>query len=387
MIESSVHVSSKLPKVGATIFSTMSALAKENNAINLSQGFPEFGPDQKLLSYYKEALDGPFQQYAPRNGAEQLLEEISNYHHKQFGVKYSSDSEILITAGATQAIFTTISALLKEGDEAIIFTPAYDCYEPAIELVGGKVNYIKLKADDGFKIDWEEVKKTIKRKTKLIVLNSPHNPTGAIISQEDVDQLKKLVENSDIMILSDEVYANIVFDGQSHISLSQDEELRSRSIIVSSFGKNLHCTGWKMGYALAPKELMNEILKVHQYNVFSVNHPAQIAIANYMSQVGFEDLTARFESKRNLFLNNLDSDKYKISAAQGTYFQLLDMSKFMKDGEDDVAFAKRLTIENHIAAIPVSVFYHNAPETKFLRFCFAKEEETILRSCEALNNL
>jgi methionine aminotransferase len=385
MIESSVPLHTKLPKVGDTIFTVMSALASKHGAINLSQGFPDFDIDERLGSWVNDAINDGKNQYAPRNGAPELLSAISGFVNKRFGVEYDASSEIMVSAGATEAIFSAISAILRPDDEAIVFTPAYDCYAPALDLVGAEVNYIKLKSESNFEIDWTEVKRKINRKTRLIILNSPHNPSGATITAKDIKELEKLTADKDIIILSDEVYGEIVFDDKKHHSVIASESLRARSIVVCSFGKILHSTGWKLGYALAPKAIMQEILKVHQYNVFSVNHPMQIAIARYLDEVGIGDLGAFYQKKRDLFLAHIDSKKFKCVPTAGSYFQLLDISTLLREGETDVDFAQRITIENKVATIPVSVFYNNDPVGNFVRVCFAKKDETIIEACKALN--
>lgn len=385
MIDSTVSLHTKLPKVGDTIFTVMSALAAEHKAINLSQGFPDFDIDERLGTWVGEAISAGKNQYAPRNGAPELLTAISDFVEQRNGVKYDATSEIMVSAGATEAIFSAISAILRPDDEAIVFTPAYDCYAPALDLVGAEVNYIKLKSESNFEIDWTEVKRKINRKTRLIILNSPHNPSGATITAKDIKELEKLSADKDIIILSDEVYGEIVFDNKSHHSVIASEKLRSRSIVVCSFGKILHSTGWKLGYALAPKAIMQEILKVHQYNVFSVNHPSQIAVAKYLSEVGIDDLGAFYQQKRDLFLEHIDSKKFACVPAEGSYFQLLDISSVLRDGETDVEFAQRVTKENGVAVIPVSVFYNNDPVNHFVRVCFAKKDETIIAACKALN--
>lgn len=385
MIESSVPLHTKLPKVGDTIFTVMSALAAEHGAINLSQGFPDFEIDSRLGLWVNDAINAGKNQYAPRNGAPELLNAISGFVNSRFGVEYDPSSEIMVSAGATEAIFSAISAILRPDDEAIVFTPAYDCYAPALDLVGAEVNYIKLKSESNFEIDWKEVKRIINRKTRLIILNSPHNPSGATITEKDIKELEKLTADKDIIILSDEVYGEIVFDNKKHHSVIASESLRSRSIVVCSFGKILHSTGWKLGYALAPKAIMQEILKVHQYNVFSVNHPMQIAIARYLYEVGIGDLGAFYQQKRDLFLHYIDTEKFKCVPAEGSYFQLLDISSLLRENETDVEFAQRVTIENKVAVIPVSVFYNNDPVGHFVRVCFAKKDETIIEACLALN--
>ena len=290
-----------------------------------------------------------------------------------------------ITAGGTQAIFTAIQATIGEGDEVILFTPAYDCYAPAIELVGGKPVYVQLNSDD-YSIDWRQVKKLISRHTKMIMLNTPHNPTGATLTSKDMKELIKITKGSDIIILSDEVYEHIIFDGQEHQSVSRYKELAERSFVVYSFGKTFHVTGWKTGYVLAPSNLMAEFRKVHQFNVFTANAPIQYALAEYMiNSDNYMSVAAEYQRKRDVFLSAVEGSRFKVKPSKGTYFQLLDYSTI--SDEADTELAKRLTIEHKIASIPVSVFYHNPVQNNVLRFCFAKEEETLLRAGEIISSI
>ncbi|MEM9022659.1 MAG: methionine aminotransferase, partial [Bacteroidota bacterium] len=292
------------------------------------------------------------------------------------------EGEITVTAGATQAIFTAIMAMIKEEDEVIIFTPAYDCYAPAVNLAGGKPVYVQLKTPD-FCIDWNEVKKVVNRKTRLIIINTPHNPTGSVLTTEDMQQLENITNNNDIMILSDEVYEHIVFDQQQHQSLSRFPGLRERCFVVSSFGKTFHNTGWKTGYCLAPSNLMAEFRKVHQYNVFTANTPIQVALAGFLKDPNhYLGLNAFYQEKRDRFVQLLQGSRFKIKPSAGTYFQLLDYSAITD--ERDTEFAERLTREAGIASIPVSVFYHNPEDNKMLRFCFAKADETLEKAAEIL---
>jgi len=382
---SSASLRSKLPKVGTTIFTTMSALANAEGAINLSQGFPDFNCSPRLIELVNQAMKEGHNQYAPMPGLMSLREQIAIKTEELYGSQYHPETEITVTAGATQAIFTAIAASVNEGDEVILFTPAYDCYEPAIELVGGKPIYIQLKTPD-YRINWEEVKKVINHRTKMIILNTPHNPTGSILNAEDFTQLEKLLDNSDILVLSDEVYEHIIFDGNEHQSIARFPELAKRSFIVSSFGKTYHTTGWKIGYCLAPAELMQEFRKTHQYNVFTVNTPAQKAYADYLQlKEEYLGLSAFYESKRNLFQSYLNGSRFKLGYAAGTYFQLLDYSAITD--EKDTDFAVRLTKEFKVASIPISVFYNQAIDNKVLRFCFAKENRTLEESAEILHKV
>lgn len=374
--------SSKLPTVGTTIFSVMSKLAQEKNAINLSQGFPNFEVEPTLIDLIYKAMKDGYNQYAPMQGYLPLREAIADKIDELYSLRYSAEDEITITAGATQAIFTAITAFVKEGDEVIIFTPAYDCYAPAVELVGGKTVYFQLHGPE-FKIDWEEVKKLVNRKTKMILINTPHNPTGTILSAHDMLQLERITKGSDIIILSDEVYEHIIFDGYEHQSVARFPHLAERSLIVYSFGKTFHATGWKLGYIVGPSALMAEFRKVHQYNVFSVNTPMQVALASYIrNQNTYTGIPAFYQAKRDLFNAALKESRFIIRPSAGTYFQLLDYSAITDQKE--VELAKSITEEFGVASIPVSVFYHNPTENKVLRFCFAKTDETLLEAAERL---
>jgi len=378
-------LSSKLPAVGTTIFTTMSGLANKENAINLSQGFPDFPIDKKLSSLVSKFMEAGDNQYAPMPGAIQLREALVAKIERIYGAIYNPDTEITITAGATQAIYTAISALVREGDEVIIFSPAYDCYEPAIEINGGKTIFVKLKSPT-YQVDWDEVKKLVSRKTKMIIINSPHNPTGSIWSESDLNELDKITKDSDIIVMSDEVYEHIIFDEQVHQSVVRNKRLQDRSLVVASFGKTFHVTGWKMGYIFGPEELMKEFRKVHQFNVFSCNHPMQLAIAEYISdENNYLGLGSFYQKKRDLFNEVVEGSRFKLLKSSGTYFELLDYSQITD--EKDTDFAIRMTKEFGLASIPVSVFYHTPNEDKVLRFCFAKQDETILKAAEILSKI
>lgn len=378
-------ISSKLPKTGTTIFSVMSKLAQDYNAINLSQGFPDFPVSSELISLVHKYMTLGKNQYPPMAGIPELRERLSLKMEKAYGAQYDPESEITITAGGTQAIFTAIMATISEGDEVIIFTPAYDCYAPAVELAGGKPVYVQLKSTD-YSIDWKQVKKVVSRHTKMILINSPHNPSGTIISEKDIQELIKITKDNDIMILSDEVYEHIVFDSEQHVSVAQYPELVNRSLIVYSFGKTFHVTGWKTGYIVGPENLMQEFRKVHQFNVFTANAPIQYAIAEYMlNEQNYLYISEQYQYKRNTFLSAISASRFKTKPSKGTYFQLLDYSAI--SDEEDVDFAKRLTSEFKVASIPVSVFYHNPVQNHVLRFCFAKEEETLLRAGDILTRI
>ncbi|WP_418512470.1 methionine aminotransferase [Corallibacter sp.] len=376
---------SKLPHVGTTIFSIMSALAKEHQAINLSQGFPNFESDKKLIDFVTKAMQSGYNQYAPMPGNSELLRAIANKFELLYNTSYHPEDEITVTAGATQAIYTIISAFVKADDEVIIFTPAYDCYEPAITIHNGKTIPIQLHAPS-YCIDWDIVKSKISAKTKMIIINTPHNPSGTVLTKTDLLNLQELTANTDIIVLSDEVYEHIIFDNESHQSICLFPELKKRSFITASFGKTFHNTGWKMGYCCAPKDLMIEFRKVHQFNVFSVNHPMQKGLADYLQEPSrYLELSGFYQEKRDLFLELIKDSRFDFIPAKGTYFQVLDFSKITK--ENDVKFAKRLTKEHKIAAIPLSVFNENKKDDSMLRFCFAKTDETLKQAAEILNKI
>ena len=375
---------SKLPKVTDSIFTTMSRLSHEQNALNLSQGFPNFPADPILKDLLVRAIQEDKNQYAPMPGLMSLRVAISNMTQQQHHAFYHPESEICLTAGATQGIFSAIQAMVHSGDEVILFTPAYDCYEPAIQLAGGKVVPIAMTLPE-FRMDWQEVRDKITAKTKMILINTPHNPSGNMLTHEDMEELQEIVVNNNLLLLSDEVYEHISFDGREHLSAARYEGLRDRSFITGSFGKTFHVTGWKMGFCLAPKHLMKEFYKVHQYVVYCVNHPVQDAIAHYIQEPHrYQELGAFYQRKRDLFLNLIKDSKFTFTPAHGSYFQLLDYSTITK--EPDVDFARRLTIEYKIASVPISVFM-NGKDPKMLRFCFAKKDEEIIAAAKILNSL
>lgn len=376
---------SKLPKVGTTIFTKMSALATEHKALNLSQGFPNYPSSQKLNDLVSNAMNSGYNQYAPMAGNLELLLAISHKYELLYNAAYHPEKEITVTAGATQAIYTIISAFIRPNDEVLIFKPAYDCYEPAVEVNGGKTVPIQLSAPD-YKVDWTEVASKITPKTKMIMINSPHNPSGTIWSKADMLELQKLTDGTNIIVLSDEVYEHIVFDDSQHQSACLFEDLKQRSFITASFGKTFHNTGWKIGYCCAPESLMAEFRKVHQFNVFSVHHPTQKGIADYMQDAEtYLGLSSFFQQKRDLFLSLISKSRFNFKPSQGTYFQVLDYSEITD--EYDVDFAKRLTTDFGIASIPLSVFNENNKDDKVLRFCFAKTDETLIKAAEILNRI
>ncbi len=376
---------SKLPNVSTTIFTVMSGLAQKYNALNLSQGFPNFDVNADLLDLVNSAMINGNNQYAPMAGALELRKEISKKYELLYDSSYQPENEITVTAGATQAIYTIISAFIFPDDEVLVFKPAYDCYEPAIELNGGKVIPIQLNAPN-YKVDWVEVENKITSKTKMIIFNTPQNPNGTIFSKDDLLQLQMLTKNTNIIVLSDEVYEHIIFDGLQHESVCKFPDLKKRSFITASFGKTFHVTGWKIGYCCAPKDLMDEFRKVHQFNVFSVHHPSQVAIATYLKQPNnYLDLNTFYQQKRDVFLELIKDSNFKFVPSQGTYFQ--NLSYVNISNENDVDFAKRLVTEFGIASIPLSVFNVNQQDDKMLRFCFAKTDDTLKRAAEILNRI
>jgi methionine aminotransferase len=363
----------------------MSQLANEHKAINLSQGFPDFECSEELVKLVNQYMKKGMNQYAPMQGVMQLREAISAKMEALYGISYHPANEINITSGATQAIYSAITAVIREGDEVIVFEPAYDCYVPAIELNGGVPVYIQLKAPE-YRIDWNEVKKRITRRTKMIIINSPHNPTGAVMSEADMKQLEKLTNNSEIIILSDEVYEHVIFDGAQHQSVCRYPKLAERSFVVYSYGKSYHVTGWKMGYVLAPENLMVEFRKNHQFLVFTSNTPIQYALADFMKQEQqYLEMPAFYQKKRDFFLEQIKGSKFTYIPSPGSYFQLLDYSTISKAKDTD--FAIQLTKEHGVASVPTSVFYHKPVDNKLLRFCFAKKEETLEKAAERLRKI
>jgi methionine aminotransferase len=377
-----IPIVSKLPQVGTTIFTVMSALANELGAVNLSQGFPDYETSPELIKLVSEAMKNGHNQYAPMAGIMSLREEISKKTEKLYGAYYNPDSEITITAGGTQAIYTAITTVIHPNDEVIIFEPAFDCYAPAIKVVGGIVKSLELEPPD-YKINWEMVKRLISNRTRMIILNSPHNPTATILQQEDVEELSAIVKNQDILILSDEVYEHLIYDGQNHLSMARYPELRQRSFIVASFGKPFHATGWKVGYCMAPADLMNEFRKVHQFLVFCVNAPMQVGIAEYLKNeehyLGLKDF---FQQKRDYFRDALKGSRFELLPCAGSYFQSVRYGRISDDKDSELAI--RLTKEIGVASIPVSAFYNMGTDHHVLRFCFAKRQETLDKAVDRL---
>lgn len=373
----SIQIRSKLPSIGTTIFSVMSHKAREHGAINLSQGFPDFPVPERLRELLAEAVAAGHNQYAPLMGERLLREAIAVKAHSLYGRRVDVDTEITVTSGATEALFAAISAVVRPGDEVIVFDPAYDAYEPAVTLAGGRVRHLPLCPPD-FRVDWDQVHGTLTAHTRLIILNSPHNPTGAVFEPADLEALAQIIRDTNVLVLGDEVYEHIVFDQRQHQSLLCHPELAARSFVVSSFGKTYHCTGWKVGYCIAPQALTAELRKVHQYLTFSTMTPAQIAFARFMSEEPehHRQLPAFYQAKRDLFCAIVQQSRFRLSPARGTYFQLLDYSELSDHG--DVAYADHLTANAGVASIPISVFYqHPPPRQRLLRFCFAKADPTL----------
>lgn len=378
-----MQLQSKLPNIGTTIFTVMSGLAREHNAINLSQGFPDFTCSPVLLELAQKHMNAGFNQYAPMQGVIQLRERISEIMATCYQAAYHPDSEITVTAGATQGIYTSIAAFINKGDEVIVFEPAYDCYIPAIEVHGGIAVPVQLQFP-GFSINWTEVKQKISAKTKMIIINTPHNPSGTVLSSKDLLELQQLISGTNIIVVSDEVYEHMAFDNAPHQSVARYETLRQQSIIVSSFGKTVHTTGWKIGYVAAPAALMTEFRKVHQFLVFAVNHPFQLALADYLADKNtYLELKNFYQSKRDYFRKLIQGSRFTLEPCTGTYFQLLGY-KAITD-EKDTDFAIRLTKEKKLASVPLSVFYTTPKDDQLLRFCFAKKEETLEKAAEIIN--
>lgn len=377
-----MELHSKLPHVGTTIFSVMSKLAQESSAINLSQGFPDFPIDEKLSELTHAAMKAGHNQYAPMPGLPALREAIAAKVERLYGFNYDPDTEVTVTAGATQALFTALGAIVRTGDEVVIIDPAYDCYAPSVELFGGLPVHVRLGNDMRF--DAEALRSAITPRTRVLMINTPHNPAGTILRDADMRAITDILRGTDIILISDEVYEHLVFDGEPHASAIRYPELRDRAFVVYSFGKVFHATGWKAGHILAPKALMAEFRKVHQFNVFSVNTPMQHALAEYLKDpLHYEMVPQFYQAKRDRFLIGLRASPFEPLACEGSYFQLADYSKVSDEG--DLVFAKRLATEHGVAAIPLSPFYKDPPPgQRLLRFCFAKQDETLENAIEKL---
>ncbi|MET0330881.1 MAG: pyridoxal phosphate-dependent aminotransferase [Dyella sp.] len=382
-----MDIQTKLPKVGTTIFSVMSQLALDHQAVNLGQGFPDFEPPQPLRDAITRAMTDGRNQYAPGIGIGALRQQIALKIERLYGHKVNAESEVTITSGATEALFSAIAAVARQGDEVIVFDPCYDSYEPAIELQGAIAVHIPLHLPD-FSVDWQRVREAITPRTRMILINSPHNPSGAVFTPADLDALAEIVRDTSIVVLSDEVYEHIVYDGQPHQSVLRHAELAARSIVVSSFGKTYHCTGWKLGYAVAPQALSAEFRKVHQYLTFCSFHPAQVAFAEFMAAAPehYLELPDFYQVKRDRFRALLAPSRFKLLDVPGGYFQLVDYSA-IRDDLDDVAFCRWLVEHGGVAAIPLTPFYETAPATRLIRLCFAKSDATMEAAVERLCKL
>jgi len=383
-VASSPRITSKLPQVGTTIFTVMSNLAVQHQAVNLGQGFPDFGCDPALTGMVNAAMNEGFNQYPPMSGALPLRTAISDKVCSLYGKLYQADSEITVTAGATQALLTSILCAVHAGDEVIVIEPAFDSYLPAIALAGGVAVCVPMRLGaDGYAVDWDKVAGAITPKTRLIMINTPHNPTATVFGPNDMHKLAELVRGTDILILSDEVYEHMVYDGRQHESVARHPELAARSFVVSSFGKTYHVTGWKVGYVAAPAALTAEFRKVHQFNVFTVNTPMQYGIASYMADPRpYRELAGFYQQKRDLFRAGLEGTRFKLLPTSGSYFQCVDYSAISSAGEAE--FASWLTREIGVAAIPVSAFYREPKDSGIVRFCFAKKEDTLRTALERL---
>ena len=383
----STNIVTKLPKVGTTIFTVMSALASEKGAVNLGQGFPDFNCDPALVQAVTDAMQDGLNQYPPMAGVPLLREAIAAKVEHLYGHRYDAGSEITVTAGATQGILTSVLCAVHAGDEVIVIEPAYDCYVPAIELAGGIPVFVQMTVGErGYSIPWDKVAAAVTPKTRMIMVNTPHNPTGTVFDASDVAALADIVRNTDILVLSDEVYEHMVYDGAQHQSLARHPELVKRSFINSSFGKTYHVTGWKVGFVAAPAAMTAEFRKVHQFNVFTVNTPVQYGLATYMKDPApYLDLSAFYQKKRDLFRQGLAGTRFELLPSEGTYFQCVRYDGISSLSEAD--FCKWLTTEIGVAAIPVSAFYNTPRESGIVRFCFAKKDETLRLALDRLATL
>jgi methionine transaminase len=381
-MQTPIRIDSRFPDMGTTIFTVMSRMATECGAVNLSQGFPDFQAEPALFDAVHRHMLAGRNQYAPMAGMPELRQAIVDKVAALYGTRFDVESEVTVTAGATQAIFTAIAAFVRPGDEVIVFEPVYDSYVPAIETVGGTAVYAQLSFPD-YVPDWGQVAGLITPKTRMIIVNSPHNPTGSLFSADDREQLARLLSGTNVVVLSDEVYEHILFDGEQHASLCAHPELAARSIVVSSFGKTYHITGWKIGYVVGPAALMAEFRKVHQFNVFTVHAPSQLGLADYMQDAERHlRLAAFYQEKRDFFRQLLAPTPFELLPCRGTYFQLARYDRI--SDLSDCAFAEWMTREVGVAVIPVSVFYANGRDDKVVRFCFAKQESTLEAAAERL---
>lgn len=374
------ELKSKLPNIGTTIFTVMSKMAKEYNAINLAQGFPNFPVDSKLIQEYEKVIAGNHHQYTPMPGVPKLLENLQDKIEQHYDRKVDSNEEILITAGATQALFTVIQTVIHQGDEAIVLDPSYDCYAPQVEVAGGRPVHINMNPD--FSVDWNKVEEGITNKTKLLIVNNPHNPGGKTFSEKDMQAIESIMDKyPQIYLLSDEVYEFITFENK-HISANARKSIRDRAFVVSSFGKTFHVTGWKIGYLVAPKHLMKEVKKIHQYVVFSVNSTAQQTLVNYLPDTDLSQLGQFYQDKRDFFQEQMKDSRFELLPCEGTYFQVARYDKISNLSDAD--FATEMTRKHGVAAIPISGFNQDRHDDHLIRFCFAKNKETIIKATEKL---
>jgi len=379
-----MHLQTKLPRVGTTIFTVMSQLAMEHNAVNLGQGFPDFEVPELLREALSRAMREGKNQYSPMMGILPLRQQIAAKTESLYGCRVDADSEITVTSGATEAIFAAIHACVRPGEEVVMLDPCYDCYEPAVDLAGAVAVHVPLDPRD-FSVDWQRVKDAITPRTRMLMINSPHNPSGAVLTDADLAALQDILRGTDIVLLSDEVYEHIIFDGREHASVLRVPELAERSIVVSSFGKTFHCTGWKLGYAVAPKALSAEFRKVHQYLTFCSFTPAQWAIAEMLEKQPehYRELPAFYQQKRDAFRALLKDSRFRLLDVPGGYFQLVDYSVI--SDLDDLAFCRWLTVEKGVTAIPLSPFYRDPPkDLRLARLCFAKTDATMQLAAQRL---
>jgi methionine aminotransferase len=379
-------LTSKLPDVGTTIFTVMSRLAGECGAINLSQGYPDYNSPPELLELVCQAMRAGHNQYAPMAGLEALRLAIAGKVQRLYGAAVDAETEITVVSGATEGLFNAISAVVQPGDEAVILDPAYDSYEPVIRLNGGRTVRVAMRYPD-YSIPWDEVADRITPRTRLLIVNTPHNPSGMILRQPDIDALHEIVDNHDLYLISDEVYEHIIFDGQPHLSLLRYPALRERAFVISSFGKTYHATGWKLGYCIAPPALTVEYRKIHQFNTFTSNTPTQVALAEYLvaHPEHYLELPAFYQRKRDHLRNAMRSSRFRALDCSGTYFQLFDYSAI--SAERDLELAQRVTRDHGVASIPVSVFYGDQRDDQVIRLCFAKSEQTLSRAAAILCKL
>jgi methionine transaminase len=380
-----MRLESKLPSVGTTIFTVMSRLAADLDAINLSQGFPDFDCDPALIDAVAKHMRAGRNQYAPMQGVPALRQAIARKYDAFYGRRYDPETEVTVTSGGTEAIFDAVAAIIRTGDEVIVLEPCYDSYVPAIELSGGTPIVVSLRFPD-YAVPWDALRKAITPRTRMIMLNSPHNPTGAVLTKDDIAQLRASISGTDIVIVSDEVYEHIIFDGIRHESMARDDELAARSFIVGSFGKTYHTTGWKVGYTVAPTALMAEFRKVHQFVTFATNTPVQYAIADFLAEGrGLRELAPFYQAKRDLFLRLMAGSRFRPLPCRGSYFQLMDYSAISDEADAD--FAIRITKEHGVASIPTSPFLYRQQAPKVVRFCFAKKDETLEKAAERLRKV